>query len=222
MFTVCRTLCLAVFLFMMIGCSGGSSSPIPSTGGNEGAMPAKESIKSPIAPLAYQKMLHTGMDVDWVKTDAGREAAQRSYEKGIDVPEIFKKRGLSHVRMRVKEDILSDPTLLEEIKHLVDQSIDAGLIPIIAYQDAEFKDDSTSDETLNHVKKWWQKVAETFKGYPYTFMQIIGLKYIKSRHGLVHGWLIITTMPTVQIHCLTVHLVAGYIAWKSRKFLRVS
>ena len=167
MFTVCRVLCLAVFLFMT-GCSSGSSRPIPGTDSDKGAMPAKDSIKTPIAPSVYQKMLDTGMDVDWVKTDAGREAAQRSYEQGVDVPKIFKKRGLSHVRMRVKEDVLMDLTLLDEIKHLVDQSIDAGLIPIIAYQAAEFKDDPTSDETLNHVKKWWQKVSETFKEYPYS------------------------------------------------------
>jgi len=176
-----KTFIISVFLFMMTGCSGGNSGGVMSgkdsqnsteipdtTADDNGTVPDKESIKTPISPSAYQKILHTGMDVDWVKTDTGRDAARRSYEQGIDVPKIFKKRGLGHVRMRVKDDVLIDPTLLEEIRHLVDQSIDAGLIPIIAYQAAEFKDDPTNDATLNHVKTWWQKVAETFKGYSYT------------------------------------------------------
>ena len=113
-------------------------------------------------------MLHTGMDVDWLKTTPGRTAARRSHEAGINVPAIFKQRGLSHVRMRIKEDILSDPTLLQETKDMVDDCMQAGLIPIIAYQASEFKDDPTDDETLAHVKAWWEKMAETFKTYPYT------------------------------------------------------
>ena len=120
-----------------------------------------------IMPKAYQKMLNTGMDVDWLKTTQGREASSRSHAAGINVPEIFKKRGLSHVRMRIRDDILSDSTLLQETKDLVDDAIEAGLIPIIAYQAAAFKDNPTDDAVLAHVKAWWVKMAETFKGYPY-------------------------------------------------------
>jgi len=121
-----------------------------------------------IAPYTYQKMLKVGMDVDWCKTKEGRFYAHKSHQEGVNVPLLFKQRGLSHVRIRIKDSIFSDPTLLQEIKDMVDDSVKAGITPIIAYQAHEFKDDPTSDEVLNGVVEWWKKVATTFKDYPYT------------------------------------------------------
>jgi hypothetical protein len=127
----------------------------------------QDQTKSTISTLSYQKMLKTGMDVDWAKTSEGRYWARKSHEEGINVPQIFKNRGLTHVRIRVKDDVLSDPTLLQEIKDLVDDCFKADLIPIIAYQSKEFKENPTDDSTLNHVVAWWQKITETFKDRPY-------------------------------------------------------
>jgi len=129
--------------------------------------PTQDQNNSAISTLSYQKMLKTGMDVDWAKTSEGRDWARKSHEEGINVPQIFKNRGLSHVRIRVKDDVLSDPTLLQEIKDLIDDCFKADLIPIIAYQAKEFKENPTDDSTLNHVVAWWQKITETFKDRPY-------------------------------------------------------
>jgi len=126
-----------------------------------------EDASSVIAPYSYQKMLKVGMDVDWCKTEQGRFYAKKSHNEGVNVPKLFKQRDLSHVRIRVKDDVLTDPTLLNEIKDMVDDSIKAGIIPIIAYQAGEFKDNPTDDATLNHVVAWWEKVARTFQDYPY-------------------------------------------------------
>ncbi len=123
--------------------------------------------KEEITPASYQQMLGVGMDVDWAKTDAGREAAKSARDKGVNVPKLFKERGLNHVRIRVKDDVLSDASLLDEIESLVDESLVSGLIPIVAYQAREFKDNPLSDETLNHVKAWWEKVAQRFKNKSY-------------------------------------------------------
>jgi len=133
-----------------------------------------QDIHSPISPYTYQAILKTGMDVDWLKTDQGRVAAQTSYDNGINVAKRFKERGLSHVRIRVKEDIrdnstnLTGKTLLQELTNMVDASIEAGLIPVIAYQAKPFKLDPSNDEILNDVVDWWEIVAEHFKDYPYT------------------------------------------------------
>ena len=124
-----------------------------------------------ITPYAYQKMLKTGMDVDWVKTKEGRYWAQYWHDRGVNVPQLFKNRGLSHVRIRIKEDILSDAiskdtgkTLMQELEAIIDDTLKADLIPIIAYQAKEFKDHPNDDAALNHVVAWWQKVAREFKG----------------------------------------------------------
>jgi len=120
-----------------------------------------------ISPFEYQKMLKVGMDVDWCKTYQGRLYSTKSHKAGINVPLLFKKRGLSHVRIRVKDNVLKDPKLLQEMKEMVNDSIKAGIVPIIAYQAHEFKDAPDNDVVLNNVVAWWQKVARTFKDYPY-------------------------------------------------------
>ncbi len=121
----------------------------------------------PIASSTYQAMLHQGMDVDWAGTASGRQAAQRSHAAGVNVPRLFQLRGLSHVRIRVKEDVLTDQSLLSEIGNLLDDCLEADLIPIIAYQAEAFRDDPQNDVRLNAVVDWWGEVARRFRSYPY-------------------------------------------------------
>ena len=128
----------------------------------------------PISAVSYQKMLHVGIDVDWAKTIKGRIAAQRAYEQGVNVPALFKARGFDHVRIRIKDDVRdfhrnsqTGKALLEELTILVNQCLDAGITPIIAYQAKDFKDHPDSDAALNNVVNWWKIVANNFKNYPY-------------------------------------------------------
>jgi len=128
-----------------------------------------------IAPKSYQSSLRVGIDVDWAKTPKGRAAAQRSHKAGISVPKLFKERGFDHVRIRVKESVLSlakskitGMRLIDEIKVLVDDSLKAGITPILAYRLDAFKNDPTNDAKLADAVAWWRTVAQTFKGYPYT------------------------------------------------------
>lgn len=121
----------------------------------------------------YQSRLKTGMDVDWLKTNPGRTAIHQARKQGISVPQLFYKRGLSHVRIRVKDDVndstrnpkTDNMTLLEEMKVVVDECLSVGLIPIIAYQALSFKLDPKSDDAINGVVDWWETVAKTFQGY---------------------------------------------------------
>jgi len=135
------------------------------------ALPTKKNVRETFTAAEFQNKIKVGIDVDWAKTTQGRIAAQNSYNNGINVPEIFKNRGFDHVRIRIKEDIRSDNTevtgitLKEEVKRLVNQSLEAGLIPIIAYQAKSFKDNPTDKEIKNLIK-WWEEVAKTFREYP--------------------------------------------------------
>ncbi|RTZ62929.1 MAG: hypothetical protein DSZ29_07570, partial [Aquificaceae bacterium] len=147
----------SIFLF---GCAGNSDSDSDAD---------TYSQHSSILPVDYQKKLKTGIDVDWAKTPTGRFWAQKSHDDGINVPQLYKERGFSHVRIRIKEDILDDTvfdqtgkSLLEEVKVLVEDCVKAGITPILAYQAAPFKDNPTSDAVLNDVVSWWERVAETF------------------------------------------------------------
>ena len=134
-----------------------------------------EAGTAPIIPTSYQSSLRVGIDVDWAKTPKGRAAAQRSRKAGINVPKLFKARGFDHVRIRIKESVLDQRKskitgmrLIDEIKALVDDSLKAGITPILAYRLDAYKNDPTSDAKLADAVAWWRMVAQTFKDYPYT------------------------------------------------------
>jgi len=150
-----------------IGCNSTTTQVSTQTESETKRLPIS-STNQTISIFDYQQILKVGIDVDWCKTQDGRFYATKSHKEGVNVPLLFKQRGFSHVRIRIKDSVLSDPSLLQEIKDMVDDSIKAGIIPIIAYQASEFKDNPDSDEVLNGVVEWWKKVATTFKDYPYT------------------------------------------------------
>ena len=109
---------------------------------------------APIDPLVYQQMLGKGMDVDWCKTAAGM-SLYRS-----DVPKDFKQAGISHVRIRVKDEATAG--VLALLERQVSDCLETGLIPIIAYQADELKKDP-SDKNLRRVEAWWRTVSEHFQ-----------------------------------------------------------
>lgn len=94
------------------------------------------------------------MDVDWCKTAAGM-SLYRS-----DVPKDFKRAGISHVRIRVKDEATAG--LLALLERQVSDCLETGLIPIIAYQADELKKDP-SDKNLRRVEAWWRTVSEHFQ-----------------------------------------------------------
>lgn len=109
--------------------------------------------EDPILPSEYQAHLGKGMDVDWCKTSAGM-----SYYNS-KIPSEFKKAGISHVRIRVKDDATDE--LLDLLTKQVNDCLNSDLIPIIAYQADKLKNDP-SDENLVEVENWWKTVASHF------------------------------------------------------------
>ena len=114
--------------------------------------------KQPISPSGYQKLLGKGMDVDWSKTKKGRE----TYSKAI--VQDFKKAGICHVRIRIKDDISEE--LFDGLDEQIRDCLSNGIIPIIAYQANGFKN-SVSDEEMNKVVQWWTAMAEHYQNESY-------------------------------------------------------
>ena len=76
---------------------------------------------NPIDPWTYQSLLGRGMDVDWCKTRQGMETYDRQ------IVENFRDMGLSHVRIRVKDD--ADEQLFSVLDRVIDDCLDCGVIP---------------------------------------------------------------------------------------------
>ncbi|MGN0355969.1 MAG: glycoside hydrolase family 5 protein [Muricoprocola sp.] len=112
----------------------------------------------PISPWTYQKMLGYGMDVDWSKTKSGREYYS------TEACRNFKKSGISHVRIRVMDNISSE--LFKSLDKQIDDCLDNGLIPIIAYQADAFINAPT-EANIKKVVSWWSSVAKRYQDKSY-------------------------------------------------------
>lgn len=111
-------------------------------------------VERPIDPWAYQTLLGKGMDVDWSKTNQGRK--YYNTQSAVD----FAAAGISHVRIRIADKV--DQELLEGLDRQIRDCLDNGIIPVIAYQAAAFKNDP-SDKNIEKVVAWWSKVAEHYQ-----------------------------------------------------------
>lgn len=126
-------------------------------------MPARDvtavsDADQPIPPAAYAAMLGKGMDVDWARFRYSMEGY--SSKTVMD----FKQVGLSHVRIRVKDEI--SPQLFEVLDQRISDCLEYGLIPILAYQADEFKLEPSA-ENQEKVVEWWRQTAEHYQDYPH-------------------------------------------------------
>lgn len=119
---------------------------------------AAESGNTPISPAQYQAMLGKGIDVDWSKTGAGRKNYSEAAVKN------FKKANIQHVRIRVKDSTSAE--LFQSLDRQINDCLNNGLIPVLAYQANEFKN-SVSEESMSKAVAWWKETAEHYKDYSY-------------------------------------------------------
>ena len=113
---------------------------------------------NPISPWEYQSKLGKGMDVDWSKTRKGKE------NYNLKVVQDFEDAGIDHVRIRIKDK--ADNDLFVSLDEQIDDCINTGIIPIIAYQADAFKN-NPNEENLQKVVDWWRIVAERYKDKSY-------------------------------------------------------
>lgn len=109
-----------------------------------------------IKPWDYAKLLGRGMDVDWSKTKEGRETYNEQAAKD------FKEAGVSHVRIRISEKPTEE--LLKGLDKQIDDCLKNGVVPVIAYQADEFKNEP-NEENTQKVVEWWKTVAERYRNY---------------------------------------------------------
>jgi len=131
---------------------------------NHTATPAATQVaqslgEKPITARQYEKLLGVGIDVDWMSF-----ARVHSYyfywrSKGVNIPEYFKKAGFSNVRIRVGADVVNNRTALIQLGEIVNDTLKAGLIPIITYTAPELRNDPTSEKAQEHFVLWWKTVA---------------------------------------------------------------
>ena len=107
----------------------------------------------PLTAARYAQQLGVGMDVDWARTERGIR------EFDPLVVRDFQAKGIHHVRIRVA----GEPTeaRLIHLRKLVEACEQYGVIPIIAYQADEYKNDPKAD-TEKEVINWWIAVAHYF------------------------------------------------------------
>ncbi len=143
---------------------GASRTQNPSMIGHNG-------IKNPgnglITASEYQKMLGVGINVDWMTFARVRHYYFYWRARGVNVPKYFKEKGFSNVRIRVGVDVTKNRTALKQLGEIVNDTLEAGLIPIITYTAPELRENPTSEAAQEHFVEWWKTVAEYFRGYPY-------------------------------------------------------
>ena len=115
-------------------------------------------LEEAIKPWDYVKILGKGLDVDWSKTKDGRKNYNEETVKG------FKKAGISHVRIRIADN--AEEELLKNLDKQINDCLENGIIPIIAYQADEFKN-NPNEQNIQEVVNWWSAVAERYKDYPH-------------------------------------------------------
>ena len=134
--------------------------------GNAGGE-VKNPDKGSITAAQYQKMLGVGINVDWMTFAKVKRYYFYWRSKGVNIPLYFKEEGFSNVRIRVGVDVTKNRTALTQLGEIVNDTLKAGLLPIITYTAPELRGNPTDRLAQEHFVRWWETVAEYFKGYPY-------------------------------------------------------
>ena len=109
-----------------------------------------------ISPWEYQSMLGKGMDVDWSKTNQGMNYYNEQAVKD------FVDAGISHVRIRVSQD--ANENIFKSLDKQINDCIENGLIPIIAYQADDLKN-KPNEKNIEKTVQWWGTVANRYQHY---------------------------------------------------------
>ena len=117
--------------------------------------------QTPILPNDMVKKLGSGIDVTW------SEVPSKIDEYTTQATIEFANKGFKHFRLRVANDDVAAITAF--LDQQIQDSLDNGVIPIIANQSHSFEDHPTAETQAAWVK-WWGDMAEHYKDYPYEVM----------------------------------------------------
>ncbi len=120
-------------------------------------------LSSCVPAAKYVSLLGVGINVDWLAFKKVYEAYFFWRALGISVPKFFKEKGFDSVRIRTNLDVVAHPELIKRIKEVVEDSLKAGLVPVLAYSGKDVVRDPTSPKAREHFVRWWTEVAEALK-----------------------------------------------------------
>ena len=141
-----------VFISSLISCA--EISDLEFEGSNtdkgRGASEAEEAIGA----KKYQKLIGRGLATSWFKSYPLRNY---SYDWLAEI----KNRGFDHVRIRVAADLYNGERL-SLLMEVVDQTLEAGLIPIISWvnHNAELR---ASEEDMANYLNWWRDLGNAMR-----------------------------------------------------------
>ena len=126
-----------------------------------GASPTLLPADGPIAPAALVSQMGVGIDCQWSEVDS--RIANYSTQELID----FRNKGFQHFRLRVNKRPAS--LLWPFLDAQIQDCLNNGGIPIVAYQSATFEDDPSAQNQADWVQ-WWADVATHYKDYSHRLM----------------------------------------------------
>jgi len=121
-----------------------------------------------IPAVDYQRMLRVGINVDWMKYSWVNYYYFHWRSLGICVPCYFREAGFTNVRIRVSSDVTTNRTALVQLGVIVNDTLKAGLLPVVTYTARGLRDNPESIQVQKRFLNWWLTVAEYLRNYPYT------------------------------------------------------
>lgn len=110
-----------------------------------------------LSPKDYLGRLEIGINVNW----ATFKKVMHAYDARI--PRDFRAIGFDHVRIRARA--YRDAAYLDHLERVVQNSLAAGLLPILAFSGGALNQDPTPEVAEEGVR-WWRAVARRFADYP--------------------------------------------------------
>ena len=141
---------LASSALTMIGCAD-----IEVTGSNSYEVIDKVLIEGAVRAKQYQKMIGRGLATSWFKAYPLRNY---SFDWLVEI----KNRGFTHVRIRVAADQYSGERL-SILTDVIDQTLEAGLIPIISWVNHEAELRASEADQTNYLN-WWRDLGNAMRG----------------------------------------------------------
>ena len=115
----------------------------------------------------YVKMLGIGINVNWMTFNKVNHYYFYWRKKGVNICELFKKRGFDSVRVRVNSNVIFNESKMKELKEIVQDCLKANETIVIAYSASEYLNNPKNKSAQELFLKFWHKMANEFNNYPY-------------------------------------------------------
>ena len=110
--------------------------------------------------------MRVGVAIDWLRGWPAARQGLRAYLEDRSLPVLFRRLGFSHVRIRVGFDTAFNETKLHLLRMMVEDFLEAGIVPIIAYDARGLRMDPGNVTEQRLFVEWWARVARALRDTP--------------------------------------------------------